>query len=137
MGSAWYLRQVVRLFSYRMRQKAKCRRVSYSFLFMRANGDQLRKIGRPGRIDVLVNNAGRSLIGGAEESSLRQAQSLFDINVFGIVRMTNEVLPIVRKQGKGRIINISSVAGFLIGSRASTRRGAPGTPLEKRRAVFG
>ena len=68
-----------------------------------------------GRIDVLVNNAGRSLIGGAEESSVDQAQSLFDINVFGIVRMTNEVLPIMRKQGKGRIINISSVAGFLPG----------------------
>jgi short-subunit dehydrogenase len=68
-----------------------------------------------GRIDVLVNNAGRSLIGGAEESSIGQAQSLFDINVFGILRMTNEVLPIMRKQGKGRIINISSVAGFLPG----------------------
>ncbi|MES0023559.1 MULTISPECIES: oxidoreductase [unclassified Mesorhizobium] len=68
-----------------------------------------------GRIDVLVNNAGRSLIGGAEESSVAQAQSLFDINVFGIVRMTNEVLPIMRRQGEGRIINISSVSGFLPG----------------------
>lgn len=68
-----------------------------------------------GRIDVLVNNAGRSLIGAAEESSLRQAQSLFDINVFGILRTTTEVLPIMRKQGQGRIINISSVAGFLPG----------------------
>ncbi|MER9002124.1 MULTISPECIES: oxidoreductase [unclassified Mesorhizobium] len=67
------------------------------------------------RIDVLVNNAGRSLIGGAEESSVAQAQSLFDINVFGIVRMTNEVLPIMRRQGEGRIINISSVSGFLPG----------------------
>lgn len=68
-----------------------------------------------GRIDVLVNNAGRSLIGAAEESSLDQAQSLFDINVFGILRTTSEVLPIMRKQGQGRIINISSVAGFLPG----------------------
>lgn len=68
-----------------------------------------------GRIDLLVNNAGRSLIGAAEESSLGQAQGLFDINVFGIIRTTNEVLPIMRKQGKGRIVNISSVAGFLPG----------------------
>ena len=72
-------------------------------------------VGLAGRIDVLVNNAGRSLIGAAEESSLDQAQSLFDINVFGILRTTAEVLPIMRKQGHGRIINISSVAGFLPG----------------------
>ena len=72
-------------------------------------------VGLAGRIDVLVNNAGRSLIGAAEESSLDQAQSLFDINVFGILRTTTEVLSIMRKQGHGRIINISSVAGFLPG----------------------
>lgn len=70
---------------------------------------------RTGRIDVLVNNAGRSLIGGAEESSVGQAQDLFDVNVFGILRLTNEVLPIMRNQGTGRIINVSSVSGFLPG----------------------
>lgn len=73
-------------------------------------------VGRAGRIDVLVNNAGRSLIGGAEESSIGQAQDLFDVNVFGIIRMTNEVMPIMREQGSGRVINISSVAGFLPGA---------------------
>ena len=72
-------------------------------------------VARAGRIDVLVNNAGRSLIGGAEESSVEQAQSLCDVNVFGILRMTNAVLPIMRDQGSGRIINISSVLGFLPG----------------------
>src|SRR5437763_1557507 len=73
-------------------------------------------VARAARIDLLVNNAGLGLIGGAEESSVAQAQHLFDVNVFGILRMTNEVLPIMRNQGEGRIINISSVLGFLPGT---------------------
>ena len=51
-----------------------------------------------GRIDLVVNNAGAALIGGAEESSIAQAQALFNVNVFGIFRITNGVLPIMRKQ---------------------------------------
>lgn len=66
-----------------------------------------------GRIDLLVNNAGMGLLGGAEESSIAQARSLFDLNVFGVLRMTNAVLPTMRRQGKGRIINLSSVLGFI------------------------
>lgn len=66
-----------------------------------------------GRIDVVVNNAGNALIGGAEESSVEQAQALFDVNVFGVFRVTNQVLPIMRHQGRGRIVNISSVVGFI------------------------
>lgn len=66
-----------------------------------------------GRIDVLVNNAGVGLLGGAEESSIAQAQALFDVNLFGVLRMTNAVLPAMRRQGKGRIINMSSVLGLI------------------------
>lgn len=71
-------------------------------------------IRREGRIDLLVNNAGFNLAAaGAEESSIQQAQSLFDTNFFGIVRMTRAVAPHMRKQRSGRIINIGSILGFL------------------------
>lgn len=66
-----------------------------------------------GRIDLLVNNAGIGLQAGAEESSLAQVQALFDVNLFGIVRLTNAVLPSMRRQGGGRIINIGSILGVI------------------------
>ncbi|WP_339696335.1 oxidoreductase [Celeribacter baekdonensis] len=68
-----------------------------------------------GRIDLLVNNAGYALSGAAEESSIGQVQSLFETNFHGVVRVTNAVLPILRAQGAGRILNVGSVFGLIPG----------------------
>jgi NAD(P)-dependent dehydrogenase (short-subunit alcohol dehydrogenase family) len=67
-----------------------------------------------GRLDLLVNNAGFSVApAGAEESSLEQARAIFDTNFFGMIRMIRAVVPHMRRQRAGRIINIGSVLGFL------------------------
>ena len=67
-----------------------------------------------GRIDLVVNNAGFGVApGGAEESSIEQTKMIFDTNFFGIVRMTRAVVPYMRKQGEGRIINIGSILGLI------------------------
>jgi len=70
-------------------------------------------LARTGRIDALVNNAGLGLFGGAEESSAAQVLRLFDVNLFGVIRMTNAVLPSMRANGGGRIINLSSALGLV------------------------
>lgn len=65
------------------------------------------------RIDVLVNSAGVTLLGSTEETSIAEAQALLDTNVLGVLRTTQAVLPHMRTQHSGRIVNISSVLGFL------------------------
>lgn len=72
-----------------------------------------RVIAKAGRIDVLVNSAGVSLIGAVEETSVEETTRLFDTNFFGVLRTTRAVLPHMRSQKRGRIVNVSSVLGFL------------------------
>jgi short-subunit dehydrogenase len=66
-----------------------------------------------GRIDILVNNAGYDLFGSLEESSLDEIKQQFETNVFGVIRTTKAVIPTMRKQGDGTIVNISSVGGII------------------------
>src|SRR5213082_3739823 len=70
-------------------------------------------LARSGHIDVVVNNAGFGVTGAAEESSVEQARALFETNVFGLMRVTRAVLPVLRAEGSGRIINVSSIIGLI------------------------
>jgi NAD(P)-dependent dehydrogenase (short-subunit alcohol dehydrogenase family) len=85
---------------------------------------------RAGRIDALINNAGVNLVGAVEETSIGQAQALFDTNVIGVLRMIQAVLPGMRRQGAGRIVNISSILGLIpapfMGVYASTKHAIEG-----------
>jgi len=65
-----------------------------------------------GRIDVVVNNAGRGLLGAVEEASDSAARAVFDTNVFGVLNVQRAVLPVLRAQRSGRLIQLSSVGGF-------------------------
>jgi NAD(P)-dependent dehydrogenase (short-subunit alcohol dehydrogenase family) len=82
------------------------------------------------RIDVLINNAGYTIIGAVEETSPTEAHAIFDTNVFGVLRTVRAMLPAMRRQGSGLIINNSSVLGFLpapfMGLYASTKHALEG-----------
>ena len=71
-------------------------------------------IEKENRIDVLVNNAGYGSYGAIEDVSMEEAKRQFEVNVFGLVSLTKKVLPIMRKQHNGRIINTSSMGGRLV-----------------------
>jgi len=68
---------------------------------------------KAGPVQLLVNNAGYVVTGALEETSIEEAKQQFDTNFFGVLRVTNAVLPKMRQGGYGRIANISSVLGFL------------------------
>jgi NAD(P)-dependent dehydrogenase (short-subunit alcohol dehydrogenase family) len=72
-------------------------------------------VSKKGRIDILVNNAGYGLIGPIEDISVEELKAQFETNLFGVIRVTQAVLPIMRRQKEGgRIINVSSIGGILL-----------------------
>jgi short-subunit dehydrogenase len=70
-------------------------------------------VGREGRIDVLVNCVNRMFIGSVEEQTVDEVRSLYETNVFGVLRVCQQVLPVMRRQEHGTIVNMSSLGGLI------------------------
>ncbi|MEZ2130402.1 MULTISPECIES: oxidoreductase [unclassified Sinorhizobium] len=68
---------------------------------------------RFGRIDVLINNAGYGLLGAVEEASAEEIERIYATNVFGLLKVTRAILPYMRKQRSGRVLNFSSIGGYI------------------------
>jgi NAD(P)-dependent dehydrogenase (short-subunit alcohol dehydrogenase family) len=80
---------------------------------LQINSTVERAIARFSRIDFLVNNAGHGFTGAIEEATDAEVHSVFETNVFGLLRVTRAVLPQLRKQGRGHIVNLSSISGLV------------------------
>lgn len=80
--------------------------------------DSVRKcidsvIARAGRLDAVVNNAGISIMGSVEDTSIEEAKAQLETNFFGVLRVCRATLPILRQKGGGHVVNISSLAGVI------------------------
>src|SRR2546427_10255107 len=112
-------------------EKAQKKNLAIEVLELDVNSDKsvrqaVEKIVKAeGRIDVLVNNAGYALIGAVEDLSTDEVRDQYETNVFGIFRTIREVLPTMRRQRNGTIINTSSIAGVIgfvgMGAYVSTK----------------
>lgn len=95
------------------KEKIPIRVVELDVTDYRSVNDAIQRIvSEIGKIDVLVNNAGYGLVGAFEDLSMEEIKSQYETNVFGLMRVTQQVLPITRKQESGIIVNVSSGAGI-------------------------